>query len=362
MSIYLSTTRISTDWQADRLRFRAALDRARELLTADYDPSSFKPLVEELEKLLPDQDFWIHQGDGLAVFGAPGFARTFRLPVELPELVVVGPNFHTRPLVQLLQAPDRYWILSLSQNDVALWSGDSSGVRRVDPKGVPRSLREAVGQYMDYEPETFHSSLGAGLSPVYHGHGAGMDGKDWEVEAFVRKVDQGLRELLEPDDGPLLLAAVEEYHSLYRSVSQLKNLAAEGIRGNVSSWAPERLHRAAWPLVEKSVARRIDEALQLWESAYGLKKVESDLSASARLAVAGRVRLLMTDRDRKIWGHLDRATGAVEIVADEGSDPGGDAVELLDELAEVVILHAGRALALPGDRMPTGTGLATVLR
>lgn len=362
ISLYIPMRRTSSDWEANRLRFRGALERAHELLEADHDPAVYRPLLEELEPLLDDQQFWLHQTDALAVFQAPGFLRMFRLPNRVDELVVVAPSFHTRPMIQLLQAPDRYWILSLSQKEVRLWEGTSLGLRPVDLGNVPESLMAAVSAYMDYERESFHSSMGAGRHPTYHGHGPGLDGKKWELEAFVRKVDKGLRDLLEPEAGPLILAGVEEYHSLFRSVSELKNLADEGIRGNVSTWSADRLHKAVQPIVDRVAERKIEEALRLWESAYGLEKVEADISASSRLAVAGRVRLLMTDRSRRLWGHLDRNTGAIELVSENGDDPGNNAVDLLDELAELTILYGGQALTVPGDRMPTQTGVATVLR
>ncbi len=362
VSIYAPTSRTTSDWEAERLRFRAALDRAEELLRADYEPGAGKGLLDEPRSLLNDQQFWLHQSDGLVAFCASGFFRLYRLPLDVPELVVVGPSFHTRPLIRYLQAPDRYWVLALSQKDVQLWEGTHTGLRQMSMEGVPQNLKEAVGQYMDYERETFHSSTGSGGRSAYHGHGEGMDSKEWELEAFVRKIDTGLGELMDPVAGPVVLAGVDEFHALYRSVSQLKNLASEGIQGNVSRMGADELHRKAWPIVQASVGSKIDEALQLWESAYRLKKAESDVSVSARLGVAGRIRLLMTERDRRLWGHFDRATGAIEMVREGGADPGNRAVDLLDELAETVILNGGNALAVPPERMPTNTGVATVLR
>lgn len=362
VSIFVPTSRITSDWEAERLRFRAALDRADELLAADYEPGQYAGLTDALRPLVNDQEFWLHQAEGLAVFVAPGLVRLYRLASDVPELVVVGPNFHTRPLVRLLQAPDRYWVLALSQNDVKLWEGSANGLAIVDVGEVPTSIKEAVGKFMDYERESFHSATGGGGGPAHQGRGGGQDRKDWELEAFARKIDAGMQELMDPVSGPVVLAGVEEHHSLYRSVSQLKNLADEGIKGNVSSWSPDQLHKAAWPIASRSVDSKIDSALRLWESAFRLDKTEMDVSASARLAVAGRIRLLMTERGRRIWGHFDRHTGEIELVGEGHEDPGNKAIELIDELAEVVILRGGNALALAPDQMPTDSGVAVVLR
>lgn len=362
ISIYIPTGRTTSDWEADRLRYRAAASRARELLASDFDDSDTRELVEGLEKLLDDQEFWLHQSDGLAVFRARDFSRCYRLPVRLPELVVVGPSFHTRPLLQLLQAPDRFWILALSQKEVRLWEGTSMGLRQVELGSIPASLADAVSKYVDYGEETFHSSGGPGNRPAYHGHGAGRDSLDWELQTFFRKVDEGLRERLGSDAGPIILAGVEAEVSLFRSVSKLSNLAEDAIKGNVSRLSADRLREAARPIVERLADRKLERALRLWESAHGPGKTETDLANTARFAVAGRVRLVMTERERRIWGYIDRATGAIEILGEDGGDPGSDAVDLLDDLAEIVLLRGGEALALSKDRMPTETGVATVLR
>lgn len=362
VSIFVPTSRTTSDWEADRLRYRAAVSRARELLDADFEPARTRELLGGLETLLDDQEFWLHQSDGLAVFRAPGFSRLYRLPVSLSELVVVAPSFHTRPLLQLLQAPDRFWILALSQKEVRLWEGTPIGLREAELGSIPSSLRDAIAKYVDYEEETFHSSGGPGERPAYHGHGPGRDSLEWQLEHFFRKVDEGLRERLGSDGSPVILAGVESEVSLFRSLSKLKSLADDAIKGNVSHWSADELHRAARPIMEKVAGRKVDRALELWESAYGLGKTESDLANTARLAVAGRVRLVMTERERRIWGRIDRATGSIEVLSENGGDPGSGAVDLLDELAEIVILNGGETLAVSRDWMPTRTGIATVLR
>ncbi len=362
VSIYLPMERASTGWEANRLRFRAALGGARRLLEETHGPEVVAPLVEGLVPLVGDQDFWLYQSDGLALFASPGLRRCYRLPVPFEEIVVVGPSFHTRPLLDLLQTPERYWLLALSQNEVTLKQGTARGLTPVDLSGVPASLQEALGTELVRPSLTYHRPSGRSKGPIFHGYGAGKDDSKPELERFFRQIDAGLRELLGDDLSPLVLAAVDYYHPIYRAISRLDNLTAQGIEGNVSAWSDERLHEVAWPIVEQEAQRKVRLAGELWEAAFKADKTEADLSAAGRLAVGGRVRLLMTERGRRFWGRLDRATGTVEIVRESGNDPGNNAVELLDELAEVVILKGGNALVLSPERMPTDTGVAAVLR
>jgi hypothetical protein len=373
ISIFVPTARSSSEAETNRLRYRAAVDRARQLLpSATEGDEAGESVAETLESLIQDEEFWRYQSDGLAVFASPDVQRLYRLPSTVPDLVVVASSFHTRPMLEYLQAPDRYWVLGLSQKNVRLWSGTAAGASPIDLQGVPRNLMEALGYDFERDQKIVlrrkvrnasHGSHGrGGTMPVFHGHGVGSDDEEPELRRFFKRVDEGLQEMLEGEIGPVVLAAVKEYHPLYRGVTGLDNLAEEGIEASVADWSPDRVHEAAWPIAKAQVAKKIDRALELWESSYGRGKGEQDLANLARLAVAGRIRLLLTERGRRLWGTLDRSTGAIEIVQEGGEDPSGEAAELLDELAEVVILRGGNALVLPPERMPTDTGVAGILR
>ena len=361
VSIYMPTHRKGPDVAAQPLRLRAALQQAKGLLS-DSGVAKPESLLTPFEDLVGDEEFWRHQADGLALFASDGLTRLFRLPAAVPDLVVVAPTFHTRPLVEFLQAPERYWVLALSQKEVRVWEGTVSGLTPVNLETVPTNLRSALGFQIEKDRLSMHSTGGHGNRPIFHGHGAGKDDTKSELEQFFRKVDSGVQSLLVDEIGPIILAAVDYYHPIYRSISKLENLAPDGIDGNVNDWDPARLHAAAWPIAQAGVDRKIDKALELWENSYGRGKVESDLAAAARLAVAGRIRLLLSEKGRNIWGRLDLVTGTVEVIRDGGADPGGDAVDLVDEIAEIALQHGGRALALAPGKMPTRTGLAVVLR
>ncbi|NNK47454.1 MAG: hypothetical protein HKP01_01130 [Gemmatimonadetes bacterium] len=361
VSIYMETHRRGAEVAAQPLRLRAAIDRARGLLAGD-GADGVVDVLAPLEALIGDQDFWQHQADGLALFASRDLGRMYRLPVAVSDLVVVGPTFHTRPLIEFLQAPERFWVLSVAQKEVRIWEGSISEIAPVDLAGVPSSLQEALGTEVTADRLNLRSPRGRGSRPIFHGHGAGKDDTKQELERFFRSVDAGVRELLADEIGPIILAAVDYYHPIYRSISKLENLAEEGIVGSVSGWDERRIHRSAWPIARKSVERKLEVAVDLWESSYGRGKTESDLASIARLAVAGRIRLLLSEKGRTVWGRMDRTTGDVTLIREGGGDPGEDAVDLLDELAELTIQYGGRALEFEGSRMPTDTGIAAVLR
>ena len=73
--------------------------------------------------------------------------------------------------------------------------------------------------------------------------------------------------------------------------------------------------------MRETVLEQIDGSRRLWENAYSNGKGESDLASVARLAVAGRIRLLLTQHGRNVWGRFDRHTGEMEHIREGGEDP-----------------------------------------
>lgn len=372
VSIYLPPGPGGPDPERDRLRFRAALERAENELKEDGRfTEDGNDSLEALAPLARDREAWVGSG-GIAVFHAPEFVRRYRLPADFPELVVVAPTFHTHPMLEYLQAPDRFWLLELSQGQVRLWSGNARAVQPVESSPLPADMDSALGYEYRRDPEVVHRgtrpgsttkrSQGGGSVGAFHGHGVGDDDREPSLKRFFKAVDDALADMLGPDRDPVILAAVAEHHPLYRSVSRLENLAPGGIEGSIRDWSAERVHREAWPIALEAVEARIDAALELWERSYGLGKGEIDLGNVGPLAVQGRIRALLTEKGRRLWGTVDGATGRIEVIRDGGEDPDPSAVELLDELSELVIAKGGSTLILPEDRMPTDTGVAAILR
>ena len=371
VSIYLPQDGNGPDPERDRLRFRSALSRARELLAADDRYRDAGDLLEPLEPLAHTQAPWAGCGS-VGVFHSPGVSRRYRLPAEVPDLVVVAPSFHTRPLLDYLQTPERFWILELGQGLVRLWSGDARGVQLVEPSPLPADMEDALGYGFARDPEVVHRAKESGppgdrvqkggAVGAFHGHGVGVDDREPELRVFFREVDDALRKVLDDAREPVILAAVEEHHPLYRSISRIDTLVPEGIVGSIRDWPRDRIHAEAWPIAVKAVDERIARALELWEASYGRGKGEMDPANLGRLAVAGRIRALLTERGRHLWGTLDRETGALTVVGEGDEDPGPEYVDLLDELSELVLLHGGSTLVVPAERMPTPTGIAGILR
>ena len=76
VSIYLPTHRAGSDIQQDPIRLKNLLRRAEESLGAGgMRGAAARELLQPARELIDDRAFWHYQGDGLALFVAPGMCE-----------------------------------------------------------------------------------------------------------------------------------------------------------------------------------------------------------------------------------------------------------------------------------------------
>lgn len=360
ISLYQPTHRHHPDNQQDPIRFKNLVETIEESLLRKYEPSEVEPLLDGFIRLQGNEDFWNHTLDGLAVLAARDFFHIFRLQRPVPELAVVADSFHIKPLLRILQSADRYQVLGISRERVRLFEGNRDVLDEVElAPGVPKTMTEALGEEITEEHLTVSSYGGSDGPAMRHGHGGRKDQVEIDAERYFRLVDREVtarhsrRSKL-----PLILAGLSQNQSVFRRVSHNPYLLEEGIDANPDGVSPGDLREAAWRLMEPHYRQRlgaIEEEYQLSRS-QGL--ATEDASDAAAAAVAGRVAKLLVDADCELPGRINYETGDVEFVEMEQAHVD----DVLDDLATLVAKQGGDVVVLPGDRMPTKTGLAAVFR
>ncbi|MGE5177105.1 MAG: hypothetical protein ACM3JJ_12125 [Hyphomicrobiales bacterium] len=355
ITITLPTHRRHPEWKQDPVRFRAQIAEAEALLRSGPVRNGAE-LIAPLRKLL-DEPFWEYALDGLIVFVSGAHRAAYRIPMPVPDRVVVADRFHTKSLFRLLHLDRRYYVLALSQNQVALYEGTRSGAGPVDLGGVPRSLREALG-VPDFD-RSISTTGGRAAGSVFHGRGPGREETKDSLARYFRAIDRGLREHLRDETAPLLLAAVKYYHPIYREGNTYPHLLPEGIEGNFERESPERIHEAAWPIVDRTFAERVAEWAGRFRALVGTGRAVDRLEDVAAAAVHGRVRGVLAAEGETLWGLLDPATGAVTRHERQMGPDDGD---LLGDVCEEAYKRGADVLVVPREAMPSDSPIAAILR
>jgi len=359
LSLYQPTHRHFPDNRQDPIRFRNLVKELAQSVR-QRAPQQTAELLEPLEALAADREFWNCTLDGLAVLRSYGFFRVFRLQRSVPERAVVADSFHTKPLMRIWQSADRFQVLALSRSEIKLYEGnrDALDVAELDPR-VPSTVTDALGEELTEPSLTASARRGGVGGEIFHGHGSKDAEVDRDAERFFRIIDAAVLEHHSRSSGlPLLLAALPEHQGLFRQMTRNPFLLPDGIDLNPDAVSIDGLRERAWSAVEPHFLARLARLVDAFQKAQAKGFGADDLDTIAEAAAMGRVKTLLLDADRVVPGRIDGETGRTE--AGELERP--DVDDLLDDLGEIVLGKSGEVVVVPGERMPTQTGAAAVFR
>ncbi len=367
ISLYLPTDRRFPDRKQNAVRFRNLLREAEQSLASSGTPltdDERTALVAPLHTLAANDRFWHHTQDGLAVVRAPDYFKVFKLQQAVPARAVVAESFHIKPLLRVLQSAERFEVLAISREHVRLFQGTRDRLDEIElDASVPRSLTEALGDeltepYSATRTVTASSAIGSGTA-VHSGSGSKSDESEKDIVRYFRIVDRALLDShARTSASPLVLAALPEYHAVFRETSRNPHLVAQAVAGNPDALSIDELRHRAWAIVAPGVETHLRMVLDEFHAGLPRLLATDDLAAVAVALIGGRVKTLLVDANRVVPGAVDRTTGLV--THSQLHDPHVN--DILDDLAELALRFGGDVVVLPQDRMPGRTGVAAICR
>ena len=363
LSLYQPTHRHYPDNQQDPIRFGNLVKALETSLLRGLSKDAVRPLLEPFLALAGNRAFWSHALDGLAVLAAKGVFRVYKLQRPVPELAVVADNFHTKPLLRIVQSADRYQVLGLNRKEIRLFEGNRDALDEIEPDpGVPRTIAEVPGKEPT-EPQltvAAYGGIGEGHVAMRHGHGSRKSQIDIEAERFFRAVDRGILEHhSQPSGLPLILAALPEHHPMFHAVSHSPFLMDEGIDVHPDALSSvDELRERAWRVIEPRYLARWAALVEEFGNARSKGLGEHRLAEVAKAVVGGRVATLLIEARREIPGRIHAATGEIEF--GDLAHPQMD--DVLDDLGTLARKMGGHVVVFPAERMPVTSGVAAIYR
>ncbi len=298
----------------------------------------------------------------IAVFRAGNLFTVAVMAQPTQDRAVLGPHFYIRPLLAELVRPRTFYLLALSEKNTRLlrctW-------RSSEEVALPPGTQTDFETWMNQDKPD-HTAVDNAMTTGTQGasgpNALAPKGSDREKKGeyllhFFRQIDRGVNEVLKGKTEPLVLCAVEYETPLYREVNHYGQLAAEEVRGAPNGLKSGEMHARAIEALERCYLQKIDETIADWNHRVG-GGASSRLKEVVTAAHEGRVlTLLISDSDEKI-GVYDEATHSVK--ARETGSPNDE--DIMNEAAIQTILHAGKVLVAPHNKMPNGNSLAAIYR
>ncbi len=363
VSLLMPTDRVVTDADADPLRWKNHLNGVASVLREqDLAKGEIDALLAPAWDLHADSGSWQHMSDGLAMYLRPGWHRSFRVPVEVPQVATVGDRFIVSPLLGAVSGGEHFLVLAVSQRKVRLLEGTRFRIEEVELRDVPTSLRDVI-EPPDSRSDTMARPATGGGRPgpaIFYGHGAADDSfKKDELIRFLRQVADGLQTYLAGEDHPMVLVGLEELVAAYREVNAYGNVLDRSVDHNPDQLSAEDLHEAVWPIVNERFAEASHAAVERFGELHGTGQASADADVIEVAASQGRVDALFVPEGPSCWDSAPgRGPGAIRLGVEELLA----SCERIDRTVVATLVNGGHIHSVDDPSLFDGGSMAATFR
>jgi len=291
------------------------------------------------------------------VFADADHVHTYHVPLRPRELAVVGDRFTITPLLPAINAQGRFFLLTLTQDEVRLFKGTALALEPVAVDGLALAAWTTMPRPRAPQVHAFLADRGGqGTRAVCHGIGRDSDERKTRTLQHFRGTDRALRQVLDGDQSPLVLAGVRHLQALYRAVNTHPRLLDQGIDGNPEQTNREELQRHAWALVEREMRRGASTAIERYHALRGTGRTVGTLEDVLRAAIEGRVETLLVDESACTRESRNHGRSVLRL----GSPPMMG--ERLESAVVTTLGRDGAVFVVPDLEMPEPSPAAAILR
>lgn len=351
---------VEVNEQQDLITFKNALQQIEKILQQrNADPARIKSMLQPGYDLLRDDQLWKNLSKGLAVYISDGFFKFMRLADTVKNELLVNSTFSVSSLVPMMVRKEYFYLLVISKKKPQFYRADPFGIEHIPIDEMPEGVDDVVHFENKDDQKLFRAGSGDKGGANFHGLGSGKPDDKQNVAMFLEEVDDTLwKTHLHYSTAPLLLAGLDHYIPIYRSVSDYNNIWPEGLTGNHRMEDPNDLHAQAMNIMRPYFDQKLQKALDEYgnKSATDLTSVNSYKIIPA--AFYGKVAKLFVQKDVQIWGTFNEQTNELKVF----SSMKDGAENLADRAAAKTIQNGGDVFIMDKDKMPEPGELAAIFR
>lgn len=357
VTIFIPTHKRGEEGKQDAIRLKNIIQKTKnELIEQGWKETRveelFKPVIAKTE----ENQFWLHQEKGLAIYVNESYFDIFKIPVSPKENYYISENFLITPLLELQNHHNEYHVLVLSQEETKMFKVAPDKTTQVTFESVPTSMEEHL-KYHVHERSVQHHTGTGGSGAVFHGQGA-EDENNKELELFLKHIENKVTKYMKKINGPLVLAGPDRMVSYYKKSNKYFNVLDDSISGNCDNKAIHEIETESWEIVESYFREEIHSDIDRFNNLKGSELISTDVSDIVKGAYFGKVDTLFVPMGFHQYGVFDSEKNQVEI-----SDKlNGETVDLINHAAISAIRNGSTLYGLQQAEVPNNSGLAAIYR
>lgn len=340
----------------DPIRYRNLLRKVDDLFDSRAtEDARREAMMQPLREIADRHDVFNAGARGLVVFASPRRVEHWHLPVPIEEVARVDERPYLEPLIPLVTDPVHFYVITLSLRQARVLECSRFVARELPlPKGTPTRMEDAAGWEVRQDSLQLRQDV---RQTMFHGHGAGKDDRDADIEKYVRELDRGLWEAITHKDSPVVMITSERIEPLFRDHTRLPNVVEPFLHGSVEHTSDAEIHARALELVAPRFEKAVEQAKERLLDLLGTGNATSQIGELVIAAADGRIDTLFVREGAMVPGTYDADAHTVSV-----GDGRPDTTDLLDRASTDVFLSGGRVYRLSSERMPVTAEAAAILR
>ncbi|GEK91547.1 baeRF6 domain-containing protein [Alkalibacterium kapii] len=355
VSISLNSESNSFETEANQIQFQNLLKEAKEKLCEKYDEKFCESLLEKVDGLRENTDFWRKMTESVVIYITPQNVYFYRLSVPISTGTVVSDQPYILPLITNFQYISYYHLLCLNHDKFRLFNGRGSKVQEVElPDDAPTTLTEALGDELTggkLNVGSYGDGAGQGM---FHGHNE----KSGEVEIdqinYFRVVDKYIYDnFSKPTELPLVLFALPENIADFEKISKNEFLDETKVEASPAQLSNQEIQDKTSEVVDEIVNRRYHSLVKRYEETTPEYKLDAQYNDLAMASIQGKIDTLLLENHYQVRGRID----------ENGQYHEGTEMNIyVNQLVHNVLKANGKVYVLEKASMPSDTGIAALLR
>ncbi len=314
LSVYLVN---SGDLINLKTQLKDAIQEALAFLRPAMTSEECKKFLEPLESLLDDDRILNRMNANVGIFRTHDFFRVLNLPCNIEPACIVATTFHVKPLLKWLQTDPDYLVLCLEARAARLYLGNQQRLNIVD-------------------------------SLYYEGNSA----------SEITRLNNWLLDLAGKSRPRLFFAGTRELTDPLMKNLKYPNFCREPIYLDFSSGQVDGIAAAIRSKIRAEADEKLEHTLIEFRLAEGMNLAQKNIFQIAKAAAQGRVRKLIIADGIRIYGKIDSISGGLSL---HPFDLDHEDDDVLDDLAQMVLLNGGEVFVADRDVIPKGRPAIAIL-
>ncbi|MEI8027424.1 MAG: hypothetical protein WCI18_13835 [Pseudomonadota bacterium] len=327
------------DIRSFKAQIRDCIDRAHEYLTVVMNIEEQIAFLEPLELLYRNTIDLSNIEGSICVFLKKDFFRSFSIPIRVDHACQVATSFHIKPLLLWLQTDEEFLLLGVDKDTVYLAVGSQSSFIIVDSVSLQKpSCKENFGRIKTPQSELDFTKVA-----------------EWATVSWLRNCIFQITSSSRPN---LYLAGDPSSLERLMGILFYERVIKEPISETFSLSQIDSICASIREIQRTESFASIERSLEEFRAAEDRYRTRTNIFQIAKAVAHCRVSKLAIAEEVSIFGKIDRKTGKIDL---HPFDLDHEDDDILDDLAQMVLLQGGDVIVVPQMEIPNGRPILAIV-